>query len=198
MESPYPIEPAEERVWPPESEESPRTWSPVVFYTGVGVTAVLTSLTVWSGIDTLNAKAQLPGTQADNDRVMAKANRTDAFLAAHPHPQPGDLVIKTRGSAGGNDYSGDPSISGNGRYVAFTTWATNLFHDRNGSSLDVLVKDMETGQLSLASVGNDDGGDAVLDQLLVRIQRDAGLAATITRIESRRPAMIDSSGDTKL
>lgn len=64
----------------PDSKESSRTWSPAVFYAGVGVTAVLTSLTVWSGIDALNAKARLPGTQADNDRVMAKAHRTDAFL----------------------------------------------------------------------------------------------------------------------
>jgi hypothetical protein len=32
----------------------PRGWSPVVFFTGVGVTAVLGGLTAWSGVDTLN------------------------------------------------------------------------------------------------------------------------------------------------
>jgi Tol biopolymer transport system component len=64
-------------------------------------------------------------------------------------------LVSHRGTTIGNDYSTDPTISGDGRYVAFTTWATNLFRDRNGSSLDVVVKDMETGALRLASVGND-------------------------------------------
>jgi len=32
----------------------PSGWSPVVFFTGVGVTAVLGGLTAWSGIDTVN------------------------------------------------------------------------------------------------------------------------------------------------
>jgi hypothetical protein len=32
----------------------PKGWSPVVFFTGVGVTAVLGGLTVWSGLDTVN------------------------------------------------------------------------------------------------------------------------------------------------
>jgi Tol biopolymer transport system component len=64
-------------------------------------------------------------------------------------------LVSLQGETIGNDYSVDPTISGNGRYVAFTTWATNLFDDHNGSSLDVVVKDMETGTLRLASVGND-------------------------------------------
>jgi hypothetical protein len=34
--------------------ERPKGWSPAVFFTGVGLTAVLGGLTVWSGIDTVN------------------------------------------------------------------------------------------------------------------------------------------------
>jgi Tol biopolymer transport system component len=56
----------------------------------------------------------------------------------------------------GNDYSFEPTISDDGRYVAFTTWATTLVRDRNGSDLDVLVKDLETGTLSRVSVTSDD------------------------------------------
>lgn len=55
-------------------------WARPVFYTGVGVTAVLAGLTALSGLDTLAAKNQLPGTQADNDSVMRRAHRTDALL----------------------------------------------------------------------------------------------------------------------
>jgi hypothetical protein len=69
---------------PPERADAhgTRTWSPAVFYAGVGATAVLTGVMVWSGVDTLVAKAKLPGPPGANDRVMARAHRTDALLAA--------------------------------------------------------------------------------------------------------------------
>jgi Tol biopolymer transport system component len=61
------------------------------------------------------------------------------------------ILVSRTGETIGNDYSVEPTISGDGRYVAFTTWATNLFPDHNGSSLDVVVKDMDTGKLRLVS-----------------------------------------------
>jgi len=57
-------------------------WARPVFFGGVAATAVLTGLVVWSGIDTLNKKNELPGTQHDNDEVHARAHRTDALLAS--------------------------------------------------------------------------------------------------------------------
>jgi len=38
----------------PEVNDKKSGWSPVVFYVGAGVTAVLAGVTVWSGVDTLN------------------------------------------------------------------------------------------------------------------------------------------------
>ncbi|MFC7362171.1 TolB family protein [Nocardioides astragali] len=61
------------------------------------------------------------------------------------------LVSSVRGTPG-NDHSLEPTISADGRYVAFTTWATNLKKDANGSTLDVLVKDMYTDRLRRVSV----------------------------------------------
>ena len=55
-------------------------WARPVFYTGVGVTAVLTGLTIWSGVDALVARGNLPGTQGQIDSVEARAHRTDALL----------------------------------------------------------------------------------------------------------------------
>jgi hypothetical protein len=72
---------------PPESradaqpDASTHTWARPVFYAGVGVTAVLTGLTIWSGMDALAARDQLPGTQAETDAVVARGHRTDALLA---------------------------------------------------------------------------------------------------------------------
>lgn len=63
------------------------------------------------------------------------------------------VLVSVSDGEPGNDYSVEPTISADGRYVAFTTWATNLTDsDTNGSELDVVVKDMETGTISLVSV----------------------------------------------
>jgi len=64
-------------------------------------------------------------------------------------------LVSVNGRTIGNDSSFEPTISNDGRVVAFTTWATNLFGrhgDANGSTLDVAVKDLSTGALTLASV----------------------------------------------
>ena len=68
-----------------------------------------------------------------------------------------DMTVLVSGKAGraGNDISTEPSISANGRYVAFTTWATNLTRDTNGSVLDVVVRDMHTGEIRVVSLGAD-------------------------------------------
>ncbi len=70
----------------PESADRRRArekpWPPALFYAGAAGTAVLGSLTIWSGIDTLDARERLPGTsEEDNDSVRARALRTDALLA---------------------------------------------------------------------------------------------------------------------
>ena len=61
------------------------------------------------------------------------------------------LVSTTAKGRIGNDYSTEPSISAGGRFVAFTSFASNLVKDTNGHTLDVLVKDMSTGALRLVS-----------------------------------------------
>jgi Tol biopolymer transport system component len=63
------------------------------------------------------------------------------------------VLVSARDGVPGDDYSVEPTISAGGRYVAFTTWATNLTgRDANGHDLDVVVKDMRTGTIELVSV----------------------------------------------
>ena len=58
------------------------------------------------------------------------------------------------GTASGNGSSSQPVISADGRYVAFTTNATDLVSgDSNGVS-DVAVRDMFTSQLTVLSKGS--------------------------------------------
>jgi Tol biopolymer transport system component len=54
----------------------------------------------------------------------------------------------------GNDASQAPSISGTGRYVAFTSAATNLVPNDTNSSYDVFVRDRQTATTIRASISS--------------------------------------------
>jgi Tol biopolymer transport system component len=56
-------------------------------------------------------------------------------------------------------YSGSPSISPNGRYIAFPSLATNLVPDDDNQATDIFLKDLQTGSLTRVSVQSD--GDQV-------------------------------------
>src|SRR5690606_3796388 len=57
---------------------------------------------------------------------------------------------------GGDNYSQNPSISGDGRFVAFESYAANLVgSDTNGTALDVFVHDRNTGTTTLLTAGAD-------------------------------------------
>ncbi len=52
-------------------------------------------------------------------------------------------------------YGGSPSISADGRYVAFTSGASNLVPNDSNGYIDVFVRDMLTDKTTLVSVGSD-------------------------------------------
>jgi len=60
-----------------------------------------------------------------------------------------------------------PSISGNGRYVAFATTATNMVPDDKNNAQDIFVADTETGtvvRVSVDSKGTEGNGDSPIGQ----------------------------------
>ena len=71
--------------------------------------------------------------------------------------QTGQTSLVSVGSGGvqGNDGSYVPTISGDGRFVAFSSWASNLIAEDTNSTADIFVHDWQTGQTSLISVGSD-------------------------------------------
>lgn len=75
----------------------------------------------------------------------------------------GTIVQASVASDGGqaNDSSQYPSLSADGRYVAFESWATNLVADDLLGWEDVFVRDLETGTTVRASV--DSAGDEADD-----------------------------------
>ena len=86
---------------------------------------------------------------------------------AAPALAAGTTVRVSVGASGqqGNSVSFSPSLSGDGRYVAFQSVASNLVaNDSNGAGLDVFVRDRQAGTTTLASVRvGDTSGDREAD-----------------------------------
>ena len=61
------------------------------------------------------------------------------------------VSVRTNGKQGDN-HSHDPSISSDGRYVAFRSWATNLVNNDTNVKCDIFVHDRETGETRRVSV----------------------------------------------
>ena len=65
------------------------------------------------------------------------------------------LVSVASDGSQGNSSSEDPSISGDGRFVAFQSGATNLVSGDNNEERDIFLHDSHTGETTLVSVASD-------------------------------------------
>jgi Tol biopolymer transport system component len=70
------------------------------------------------------------------------------------------LVSATASGKGRNGNSVEPSISGDGRYVAFSSRAKNLSPAAQSGDPEIFVKDMQTGAVTLASRADGAAGAA--------------------------------------
>lgn len=87
----------------------------------------------------------------DDDLVRRDSNGVDDVFVRDRETGTTRLVSVTARGGQGDDYSSEPTISADGRYVAFMSWSDKLARrDRNGA-LDVFVKDLRTGRLRLVS-----------------------------------------------
>ncbi len=84
----------------------------------------------------------------------------------------------------GNAFNFSPSLSMDGRFVAFESSATNLVPDNADGTGDVFVKDLRTGQLTLASTNADGtGGNSLsLDPSLSANGRFVAFASFATNL----------------
>jgi len=122
-------------------------------------------------VDVSSAGAQADQGSASNPPAVSANGRYVAFASAATDLVPGDtngfgdvfvrdrvlhktyLVSVGPGGVQGNGDSSQPAISANGRYVAFTSNASNLVGgDANGFS-DVFVRDRKLHTTTLVSVG---------------------------------------------
>ncbi|MFI5494351.1 TolB family protein [Actinoplanes sp. NPDC051859] len=109
----------------------------------------------WSDGATLNADGRYVAFRSAADNLTPGGDTNDVpdiFVRDRVSER---TTMVSRPAAGGqaNDQSIDPSISADGRFIAFTSLADNLVPgDANLS--DVFVRDMQTGTVTLASVSN--------------------------------------------
>jgi Tol biopolymer transport system component len=87
--------------------------------------------------------------------VSGDTNNThDVFVHDRETGQTTRVSVRSNGRQG-NGLSVHPSLSGNGRYVAFDSDASNLVSDDTNGTSDVFVHDRKTGQTRRVSVASD-------------------------------------------
>ncbi len=119
-----------------------------------------------SGIQGNGPSFMTPSISA-NGRFVAFASEATNLISEDTNGV-GDIFVRDReigitervsvssGGIEGNDWSMNPSISADGRFVAFESWATNLVGTDTNGYLDIFVHDRETGITERVSVSSGD------------------------------------------
>src|SRR5205085_1124349 len=74
--------------------------------------------------------------------------------------------------APGNNFSTDAAISGDGRYVAFTSSANNLVPGDSNQALDVFLRDLQANTTTLVSINSSGTGPGNKDSYSPLINTD--------------------------
>ncbi|HEX8630665.1 MAG TPA: hypothetical protein VF755_21110, partial [Catenuloplanes sp.] len=96
------------------------------------------------------------------------------------------VSVNSRGALG--DAGGvEPSVSANGRYVAFSSRSTNLVRDDANGEEDVFVRDLRTRRTTLVSVGRDRRSQGNADSSSPVISADGRYVAFTSRSTNFAP-----------
>jgi Tol biopolymer transport system component len=93
------------------------------------------------------------------------------------------LSVDSSGNQAENGWSISPSVSSDGRYVAFSSDATNLVAGDTNNRYDVFVHDRQTGATQRASVVDGSGAQASNDSFVYSISGDGRYVAFNTNAQ---------------
>ena len=125
----------------------------------------ITRVSVSSAGGQANSDSNRPGISADGLYIVFESDATDLvpndtngvtdiFVHDRLTSQTRRVSVASDGTqaVGGGSYN--PCISGDGRFAAFSSDATNLVGDDANSKRDIFVYDLQTGQVQLVSVSH--------------------------------------------
>ncbi len=96
---------------------------------------------------------------AASDLTSGDNNATsDVYLRDRQNNSTRLISVNTGGSASGNGYSAEPSVSADGRYVAFSSLASDLVSGDTNNASDIFVRDMTLNTTTLVSVKSTGSG----------------------------------------
>jgi len=163
-------------------------------------TGVTERVSVSSAGEQGNQDSANPSISADGRYVAFQSNSTTlvpgfgGFTQIFVHDRQTGVTERASVGIGGastNDSSGSPSISGDGRFVAFRSGASNLVPGDTNSSVDIFVYDRQMGEttrVNVTSSGDQTGGGA----LSVHISTDGRFVAFDTSVSDVVPG--DTNG----
>jgi len=123
--------------------------------TRVSVSSSGTQANTSSSHPTISADGRFVAFNSSASTLVANDtnNRTDIFLRDTQLRQTTRLSLSSSGLQA-NNTSFSPSISADGRYVAFQSYATNLVSNDTNFVMDVFVRDTQTNQTTRVSVSS--------------------------------------------
>jgi Tol biopolymer transport system component len=109
-----------------------------------------------SGVSSTSANGRFVAFLSDANNLVPID--TNSFRDIFVHDRLTDITERVSVSSSGqqaNGNSGNPSISADGRYVAFSSYADNLVLDDTNGAIDIFVHDRQTGITERVSVDSD-------------------------------------------
>ncbi len=118
------------------------------------------------GTDADGTKSEEPSISADGRYVAFESNLEDidfydtnkaVDIFVYDRVEGTTRRVSANGSTGGQDFrdSTNPSLSGDGRKVAFESMASNLVDSDTNNAIDIFMTDLATGEISLVSVNSE-------------------------------------------
>ena len=137
-----------------------------IYLYGTGSGAVQRISGTKIGTEADSTKSEAPSISADGRYIAFESNLEDIdfydtndAVDVFVYDRETEITrrVSANGSTGGQLFkdSTNPSLSGDGRYVAFESMASNLVDSDTNNAIDIFMTDLATGEITLASVNAD-------------------------------------------
>ena len=133
--------------------------------------------------------------EADNLIAIDTNGYADVFLCDVSAGTNALVSVATNGVEGANGMSAEASISGDGRYVVFTSSANNLVAGDTNRTQDVFIRDVQSGTTALVSVNTNGTGPGNQASYSPALGADARLVVFRSKATDLAPGSFSSQSE---